>query len=155
MSPLDTLYSFGPELPGEPVDNMDALVSTPFNPSEFEGVALSFDGERSAEPATGLARAKERLPLFDAELSFFDLWYAKIETGIGCYHLGAPRRIERDLRPGSERIKLDFMRLPVIKSTYLKEFVIYNGLDEPIAVRIGGYWLQPGDNLDCSYSLKV
>ena len=60
----------------------------------------------------------------------------RIDTNIGSYHLGGPRRIERDLRPGGERIRLDFITLPVIKHVYVANSVIFNGIGEPVAVKI-------------------
>ncbi len=128
-----------------------------YDPSEFAGVMLTHTctPPSAPTPVQGLERLRAMLSLFDGDLSVFDCWSARIDTNIGSYHLGGPRRIERDLRPGGERIRLDFITLPVIKHVYVRELVIFNGIGEPVAVKIVGLWLHPEDTLRTNYTLNV
>ncbi len=141
--------------PSTPQVLFDVPVS--YNPSEFEGVS-PFYGNKPVEAKPiprSLERVKAMLPLFDADLSSFDLWYAMVKTNGGSYHLGGPKRIERDLRPGRERIKLDFIELPAIKHVYVETLTICNTVGDVVAVEQVNCWLRPGDTVKPSYSLNV
>jgi hypothetical protein len=128
----------------------------PYDPSEFGGVKL-VDSHTNVPPVPhrGLDRMKRLVPLFDADLGVFDGWYAKIETMLGTYCLGNPRRIERDLKPGAEYIKLCFGKLPVTKHAYLKRLTVYNETGVVIGFQTWEGWAHPGDTLFCTYTLNV
>lgn len=143
---------------GKPEVRFDMpCTSASYNPSEFEGISPTFSNVPNPPVpiVRGLAHVKARLPLFDADLSVFDCWYARLDTNLGSYNLGAPRRIERDLRPGAERIKLDFIRLPVIKHAYVKRVTIFNSVGDAMSVQEAGYWMHPGDFMNANYTLNV
>jgi hypothetical protein len=142
--------------PATPQVRFDVLCES-YNPSEFEGISLATSAVPSVTfpPLKGLEHAKARLPLFDADLTVFDSWCARLDTSLGSYNLGSPKRIERDLRPGSERIRLDFIRLPVIKHVYLKTLTIFDTVGNVVAVQSIGYWMHPGDFVNSFYTLNV
>ena len=56
---------------------------------------------------------------------------------------GRSKPIERDLRPGRERIKLDFIELPAIKHVYVETLTICNTVGDVVSVKQVNCWLSP------------